>query len=126
MATTKYHVEYSKVDKGGNVKILYPKNTLEDVRDVISKCVESHNYVATMQDIEIAVSNAGHKYPESTLRTYITNICVPCNTDKNLFCHKEHVEEHPEYSWRKESTYGQENFAIRQIVNRLSKKTSKT
>ena len=31
MATTKYHVEYSKVDKGGNVKILYPKNTLEDV-----------------------------------------------------------------------------------------------
>ena len=99
-------------------------NTLEDVRDVISKCVESHNYVATMQDIEIAVSNAGLQYPESTLRTYITNICVPCNTDKNLFCHKEHVEEHPEYSWRKESTYGQENFAIRQIVNRLSKKTS--
>lgn len=99
-------------------------NTLEDVRVVISKCVESHNYVVTMQDIEIAVSNAGHQYPESTLRTYITNICVPCNTDKNLFCHKEHVEEHPEYSWRKESTYGQENFAIRQIINRLSKKTS--
>lgn len=99
-------------------------NTLEDVRDVISKCVESHNYVVTMQDIEIAVSNAGLQYPESTLRTYITNICVPCNTDKNLFCHKEHVEEHPEYSWRKESTYGQENFTIRQIINRLSKKTS--
>lgn len=118
----------SKLAKMGfackGIKWIYGKNTLEDVRDVISKCVESHNYVATMQDIEIAVSNAGHKYPESTLRTYITNICVPCNTDKNLFCHKEHVEEHPEYSWRKESTYGQENFAIRQIVNRLSKKTS--
>lgn len=99
-------------------------NTLEDVRDVISKCVESHNYVVTMQDIEIAVSNAGLQYPESTLRTYITNICVPCNTDKNLFCHKEHVEEHPEYTWRKESTQGQENFTIRQIINRLSKKTS--
>ena len=99
-------------------------NTLEDVRDVISKCVESHNYAVTLQEIEIAVSNAGLQYPESTLRTYITNICVPCNTDKNLFCHKEHVEEHPEYSWRKESTYGQENFAIRQIINRLSKKSS--
>ena len=99
-------------------------NTLGDVRDVISKCVQSHNYVATMQDIEIAVSNAGLQYPKSTLRTYITNICVPCNTDKDLFCHKEHVEEHPEYSWRKDSTYGQEHFAIRQIIYRLSKKTS--
>lgn len=99
-------------------------NTVEDVRDVISKCVESHNYVVTMQDIEIAVSNAGLQYRESTLRTYITNICVPCNTDRNLFCHKEHVKEHPEYTWRKKSTQGQENFAIRQIINRLSKKTS--
>ena len=31
MATTKHHVEYSKIDSSGNVKILYPKNTLEDV-----------------------------------------------------------------------------------------------
>lgn len=99
-------------------------NTLEDVKEVINECVETHGYVVTMQDVEIAVSNSGLQYSESTLRTYITNICVPCNTDKKLFCHKEHVGEHPEYSWRKESTYGQENFAIREIINRLSKKTS--
>ena len=85
------------------------KKATDDAKEIIAKCVEKHDNVVRLNEIEFDLAQAGLNYPPRTLRSYITAICVPCNTDANLFCHKNHIDEHPEYSWRKVSNYGQEN-----------------
>ena len=97
---------------------------IDDAKEIIAKCVEKHDNVVRLNEIEFDLAQAGLNYPPRTLRSYITAICVPCNTDANLFCHKNHIDEHPEYSWRKVSNYGQENFVVKSIVKFLSEKTS--
>ena len=65
-------------------------NTLRDAREIINHVVEEHGYIVKMSDIEYALSQAGLKYRARTIRAYVTNICVPCNNDEDLFCHKGH------------------------------------
>ena len=93
---------------------------IRNARDIIAECVMSHNNVVRFEVIESALEQAGHRYPYRSLRSYITDICVPCTTDDRLFCHKQHVDEHPEYSWRKETDYGLENFVVTSIAKYLS------
>ena len=93
---------------------------IRNARDIIAECVMSHNNIVRFEVIESALEQAGHHYPYRSLRSYITDICVPCNTDDRLFCHKQHVDEHPEYSWRKETDYGQENYVVTSVAKYLS------
>ena len=52
---------------------------------------------------------------ESTIRTYITNVCTPSNNDNNLFCHKDFTGEFPQYKWREIPRDGLSNWILTQL-----------
>ena len=52
---------------------------------------------------------------KATIRTYITNVCVPSNKNGNLFCHKDFVQEYSQYSWRETNRDGLTNWVLNQL-----------
>lgn len=73
------------------------------------------------KDVELAISNEGFTIPQA-FRVYITNICVVDNKDKNHFCHKDYVDDYPNYSWRNPTKYGWANWVYNEIKNILNEK----
>lgn len=55
----------------------------------------------------------------SSIRTYITNVCQVDNNDRLHFCHKDFVEDYPQYSWRNQSREGVTNWILNQIKDCL-------
>lgn len=94
-------------------------NKLKDLKTVVAECVENKGYVVTWDDVVTAVKAEGLRYPDKTIRACVTNICTPSNKDKNLFCHKEHVSEHPEHEWRVPAVYGQTNVVVNLAIEKL-------
>ena len=66
------------------------------------------------EELERFLRDEGYSIPQ-TIRNNITNICVVDNNDKNHFCHKEFVDDYPEYSWRNPTKYGQTNWILNEI-----------
>ena len=74
-------------------------------------------------DIEQEIINEGYTIPHA-FRVYITNVCAVDNKDKDHFCHKDHVDDYPQYSWRSPSRYGQINWILNEIKNILKERGS--
>ena len=74
-------------------------------------------------DIEEEIINEGYTIPQA-FRVYITNVCAVDNKDKDHFCHKDHVDDYPQYSWRSPSRYGQINWILNEIKNILKERGS--
>jgi len=74
-------------------------------------------------DIEEDIINEGYTIPQA-FRVYITNVCAVDNKDKDHFCHKDHVDDYPHYSWRSPSRYGQINWILNEIKNILKERGS--
>lgn len=69
-------------------------------------------------ELEQFLKDEGYSIPQ-TIRNNITNVCVVDNKDKNHFCHKEFVDDYPEYSWRNPTKYGQTNWILNEIKTML-------
>lgn len=69
-------------------------------------------------NIEKEIIKEGYTIPH-TFRVYITNVCAVDNQDKDHFCHKDHVDDYPQFSWRSPSRYGQINWILNEIKNIL-------
>ena len=70
-------------------------------------------------ELEQYLLDKGYSISKS-IRTQITDICSVDNKDNNHFCHKDYVEDYPEFSWRNPTQYGQTNWilnVIRDILN---------
>jgi len=74
-------------------------------------------------DIEQEIINEGYTIPHA-FRVYITNVCAVDNKDRDHFCHKDHVDDYPQYSWRSPSRYGQINWILNEIKNILKERES--
>jgi hypothetical protein len=74
-------------------------------------------------DLKQELLNDGYSIPQA-IRVYITNICVVDNKDRDHFCHKDFVDDYPEYSWRNPVTYGWANWIFNEIKNILLVKKS--
>ena len=69
-------------------------------------------------DIEQAILNEGFTITQ-TFRVYITNVCVVDNKDKNHFCHKDYVDDYPDFNWRNPKKYGWANWIYNEIKSIL-------
>ena len=76
-------------------------------------------------DIEQEIINEGYTIPHA-FRVYITNVCSVDNKDKDHFCHKDYVDDYPQYSWRSPARYGQINWILNEIKNILKERGSIT
>lgn len=76
-------------------------------------------YHELVQELE----NVGYSIPQS-IRVYITNVCAVDNKDKDHFCHKDYVDDYPEYSWRNQKKYGWANWIFNEIKSILLEKVS--
>lgn len=76
-------------------------------------------------DIKQEIINKGYTIPQA-FRVYITNVCAVDNKDKDHFCHKDYVDDYPQYSWRSPSRYGQINWILNEIKNILRERVSIT
>ena len=86
----------------------------------------AENYkIFNYYDIEQAIIHEGYTIPQA-FRVYITNVCAVDNKDKDHFCHKDYVDDYPQYSWRSPSRYGQINWILNEIKNILNEKGSVT
>lgn len=74
-------------------------------------------------DIEEEIINEGYTIPQA-FRVYITNVCAVDNKVKDHFCHKDYVDDYPQYSWRSPSRYGQINWILNEIKNILKERGS--
>lgn len=74
-------------------------------------------------DIEQEIINEGYTILQA-FRAYITNVCAVDNKDKDHFCHKDYVDDYPQYSWRSPSRYGQINWILNEIKNILKERGS--
>ena len=76
-------------------------------------------------DIEQEIINEGYTIPQA-FRVYITNVCAVDNKDRDHFCHKDYVDDYPQYSWRSPARYGQINWILNEIKNILKERGSIT
>ena len=74
-------------------------------------------------DIEQEIINEGYTIPQA-FRVYITNVCAVDNKDRDHFCHKDYVDDYPQYSWRSPARYGQINWILNEIKNILKERGS--
>ena len=74
-------------------------------------------------DIEQEIINEGYTIPQA-FRVYITNVCAVDNKDRDHFCHKDYVDDYPQYSWRSPSRYGQINWILNEIKNIVKERGS--
>ena len=70
--------------------------------------------IFTYQELEQFLKDEGYSMHQ-TIRSNITNVCVVDNKDKNHFCHKDFVDDYPEFSWRNPTKYGQTNWILNEI-----------
>ena len=82
-----------------------------------------NNKIFFYNEIEQAIKNDGYTIPQA-FRVYITNVCAVDNKDKNHFCHKDYVDDYPDYSWRNPTKYGWTNWIFNEIKNILLEKKS--
>lgn len=81
------------------------------------------NKIFRYDDIEREIIKEGYTIPQA-FRVYITNVCAVDNKDKDHFCHKDYVDDYPQYSWRSPSRYGQINWILNEIKNILKERGS--
>jgi hypothetical protein len=74
-------------------------------------------------DLEQELICAGYTIPQA-IRAYITNVCAVDNKDRNHFCHKDCVEDYPQYSWRNPTKYGWANWIFNEIKDILHEKSA--
>lgn len=74
-------------------------------------------------ELEQELENVGYSIPQS-IRVYITNVCAVDNKDKDHFCHKDYVDDYPEFSWRNQKKYGWANWIFNEIRSILLEKES--
>lgn len=54
--------------------------------------------------------------PDTRIRSYITSLCLVDNLDANHFVLKEHVDDYPQYNWRRPGRTGLTNWILN-VVN---------
>ena len=69
-------------------------------------------------ELESFLISEGYTIPPN-IRNNITKACVVDNKDSNHFCHKEFVEDYPEFSWRNTTKYGLTNWILNEIKSIL-------
>lgn len=74
-------------------------------------------------DLEKELIAAGYQIPDS-IRTYITNLCLVDNKDKNHFCYKKNMDDYPDFSWRNQPRAGLTNWVLNRIRDFLIEKES--
>lgn len=70
------------------------------IQNLIRSIITPERPLATFNTISNAAIKAGLNYSSETIRTYITDIAVPENTQNDLFCLKGFCHLYPNYSWR--------------------------
>lgn len=99
-------------------RLWYYGEPLIPIKECISEYAEE-NKVFYYFELEQYLLDKGYSISKS-IRTQITDICSVDNKDNNHFCHKDYVEDYPEFSWRNPTQYGQTNWilnVIRDILN---------
>ena len=91
-----------------------PKTPIQKKISDYAKNKEVFHY----HELEQELLNEGYSIPPF-IRVYITNVCVVDNKDKDHFCHKDYVDDYPEYSWRNPNKYGWANWIFNEMKSIL-------
>ncbi len=76
----------------------------------VKEYVEKHT-IFYYSDIYKEISD-NYSTPNSTIRTYITNLCYVDNDDRTHFCVKEKCEKYPQYKWSSGGRDGLGNWIL--------------
>lgn len=119
-------VNFSTLSKYGlsNVQgnLWYHGKELKPIQSFISDYAENQK-IFFYSDLESKLKFHGYIIP-SSIRTYITNVCQVDNNDRLHFCHKDWIEDFPQFSWRNQNRDGVTNWILNQIKDYLSNKES--
>lgn len=119
-------VNFTTLSKYGlsNVQgnLWYHGEELMPIQSFISDYAENRK-IFFYYDLETELISHGYIIP-SSIRTYITNVCQVDNNDRLHFCHKDWIEDFPQYSWRNQNRDGVTNWILNQIKDYLSNKES--
>ncbi len=88
--------KYFKGQKNGYWQ--FRTENFENIRQFIDQFIQSKGGKITFKEVKDLVFEKGLKYPDNSIRTYITNICSISSNDSNLFVHKNYIESFPEIS----------------------------
>ena len=100
----------------------YYGEPLMPIKDCISAYADEHK-VFHYSELEKYLLDKGYSIPKS-IRTPITEICNVDNNDSDHFCHKDYVDDYPEFSWRNSSLYGQANWLMNTVRDILGDRSS--
>lgn len=111
--------KYGLNNVSGNIWAFHAK-TLEPIQSFINRFAEEKK-IFYFEDLKKAMLAEGYIIPDS-IRSYITNTCQVDNNDKSHFCHKDWIEDYPQYKWRNNSRTGITNWILNKIKEIFSEK----
>ena len=103
-------------------KIWYYGVPLKPIKEAIGEFAEQ-NRIFYYDQLESHLVGLGYSIPKS-IRTKITDVCRVDNKDNNHFCHKDYLDDYPNYSWRNPSFYGRSNWVLNEVKKILDKQDS--
>jgi hypothetical protein len=109
--------KYFKGQKNGYWQ--FRTENFENIRQFIDQFIKSKGGKITFKEVKDVVIEKGLKYPDNSIRTYITNICSISANDSNLFVHKNYIESFPEISLLNKRRVDVSNKIINLVVQFL-------
>lgn len=84
-------------------------------KELIADFVKENDYYIRLSSLIKFFKKKKMEISEKSVETYLSEICYRSLDDSDIFCHKDHEKEFPEFRRRKEANKGQEN----KVVNAL-------
>lgn len=91
----------------------YGAQTLMPIQSFVREFAEK-NKIFYYKDLEKAMIETGYTIPPS-IRTFITNVCLVDNEDRNHFCLRSCNEDYQEISWRLQNRIGLTNWVLNKV-----------
>lgn len=96
------------------------RTELKPIQTFVEEFANEHK-IFNFSDIQQAMTVLGYTIPAS-IRSYITNVCQVDNNDRYHFCHRDYVEDFPQFNWRSQNREGITNWILRKAKDYLTDK----
>ncbi len=92
---------FAPIQEGG-VTWRYGTGSLPTMQSAVKEFAERKT-IFHYDDLKNELESRGYLINDSSLRTYITNVCKVDNKDSTHFCLKGHCDDFPKFNWRKKN-----------------------
>lgn len=95
---------------------------ISSVTEIIEDYVERNRYRVKLSEVKAIVRVKKLEVEDSTIETYLSQICYRSLNDPDDFVHKEHEADYPDFRRRARKTRGQENKLVNALWHHLEDK----